>query len=100
MVNEVVEYMLVSCNAVPQMRIVSPQAKTTPPPTFCVTIETNVVIYLSVALNLTVIKMVANLDIDFFKSSTVLHKIRKDPLQRRGCYFIPVIQITLEISLN
>ena len=66
----------------------------------CNTIATNVVIYLSIELKLAVIKMMADLEIDFFKSSMIPHKTRKDPFQRLGFYLILVPQLALEITLN
>ena len=93
--------MLVSCNIVPQTKTISTHTKTAPISMLCLTIEANAVIHhLSIPLNSTVVKMVANMELGFFKSRMVLHKIRKATFKRHGCYLILVPQIALEIPMN
>ena len=55
------------------MKMTTPHAKVIPPLMFCAAIETNMVVYISIALNLTVVKMVEKLEMDILKSSIVIH---------------------------
>ena len=91
---------LVSCNKVMQMKTILTLAKKEPPLTFYVAIATNVVIYLSNALNLTADKELENLEMDIFKFSMVLQKMSEADLYILGWYLKLVPQLALSITIN